>query len=424
VATAQLSADAQAIALVCSSLALAGERSVKQLTLREWQQLRAALADSSWRRPGELLGRDASELRDELGLSGELAERLALLLTRGGQLALELDRLAGRGIWVLTSADDLYPRRLRALLGAKAPPLLYGAGPHSALSVAALAVVGSRDANPDALAFARELGRHCARQRVAIVSGAARGIDLEAMAGAVEAGGIAVGVTVDPLERLVRRPDLRSAIGEELLTLVTPYHPAARWQASNAMRRNRFVYALSQAAVVAATAADSGGTWTGAVENLKYDWVPLYVRAGADAGSRELTHKGAQALPRGPLEEINVWSLLGDRAPAPALERQLPDRLAPSPARELPPADTAEQTAAKQSPAEAPKDVFSAVWPSLAAFLAEPRSEQDVATALGLQLVQARVWLKRAVEQNMVQLKKRPKKTYEIARDDSQLTLD
>ena len=103
------------------------------------------------------------------------------------------------------------------------------------------------------------------------------------MNGAVSRGGVAVGVTVDPRERLGRK-ELRSAIADELLTLATPFHPSARWHAGNAMSRNRLIYALAQAAVVVASSPEKGGTRSGALENLKANWVPLLVR---DDGSPE-----------------------------------------------------------------------------------------------------------------------------------------
>lgn len=425
-----MSVDGQAIALVCSPLALGGQRSPKPLTLREWQHLRTALARSSWGRPGELLGRNADELRQELGVPEDLAERLARLLTRGGQLALELDRLAGRGIWVLTRADEGYPQLLKELLGAQAPPLLYGAGPESAFDTPALAVIGSRQADPDALAFARELGRRCSREHVTVVSGAARGIDREAMAGAVEAGGVAIGVTVDPLERLVRQPELRAAISEELMTLVTPYVPSARWQASNAMRRNRLIYTLSRAAVVAATAAGRGGTWTGAIENIKHGWVPIYVRSDAVDGSRELAAAGATPLPRVAVEDLDVQDLFTARPVEPPGERTLPTvgchkhrgLNGESASAPLPPMKAV--GASEGSDRDPARDAFWLVWVQLRDYLQEPRSEREVAEELLLQPVQARVWLARAVEEGMVELKRRPRKTYVIRRDDSrQLTL-
>lgn len=389
-----LSADGQVIALACSTLALEGDRSLKPLTSREWHQLSVKLVRSDWGRPSELFGRTPAELHRGLDLAPEAAERLARLLARGGQLAFELERLANSGIWVLTRADEGYPQRVKKLLAAAAPPILYGAGPQSALRERALAIVGSREADAPALMFARSLARRCVSHHVAVVSGAARGIDLEAMGAAIEAGGMALGVTVDPLERLVRRPALRGSLAEGTLTLLTPFHPAARWQASNAMRRNRIVYAMSGAAVVVATAARSGGTWTGAVENLRAHWVPLYVRAGEDQGSHALVRAGAIPLAEDTLEDLDVPGLFDWPQ---TLETFVP---------------VASNGSADSPRNGEPRDVFWAIWPLLDSCLRTPRSERDVAEALNLQLGQARVWLDRAVEEQLVRVMKRPRKLY------------
>jgi predicted Rossmann fold nucleotide-binding protein DprA/Smf involved in DNA uptake len=263
-----LTPDGQVIALLCSTLGLGSSRELKQLSPREWHELSDALRNSELSRPRDLLGRHPEEIGVALGVRPDMALRLARLLSRGGQLALELEHLTSRGVWVLTRAEDAYPQRLKKLLQTQAPPVLYGAGRQETLEQTALAVVGSRDADPEALQFSRELARTCARQHITVISGAARGVDREAMGAAIEAGGSALGVTVDPLERLIRRPEMRMALTEGSLTLVTPFHPAARWQSSNAMRRNRLIYVLSRAAVIASASAGSGGTWAGAIENI------------------------------------------------------------------------------------------------------------------------------------------------------------
>jgi predicted Rossmann fold nucleotide-binding protein DprA/Smf involved in DNA uptake len=48
------------------------------------------------------------------------------------------------------------------------------------------------------------------------------------------------------------------------------------------MERNKLIYALADWAIVVASAAGQGGTWTGALENLKAGWAPLFVRNGSD----------------------------------------------------------------------------------------------------------------------------------------------
>jgi DNA processing protein len=436
ISVASISEDGQVIALACSHLALQGDRSIKPLTAREWHGLSERLVNSEWARPGELMRHTPDELHRELGLEVETAERLVRLLERGGQLAFELERLAGKGIWVMTRADEAYPQRLKKLLGPSAPPVLYGSGPQEALRARALAIVGSRDADNDALSFARGLAQECARSHVAVISGGARGVDLEAMGAAVETGGVAVGVTAEPLERLVRRPALRVALTEGTLTLVTPFHPAARWQASNAMRRNRIVYAMSGAAVVAATTAGSGGTWAGAIENLKHGWVRLYVRNGIDGGGDALVRAGAIPLP-GPAGGIDVNRLFDGHHPVrPAVvgsqQTQIGEELngeladvtaaddrliqyADTPDHEVVVWATSASPAADQAESEV-NDVFWVVWPLLEASLRSPRSERDVAEELDLQLGQARAWLNRAVREGIATVHTRKPKLYVASR--------
>ena len=83
-----------------------------------------------------------------------------------------------------------YPRKLKARLKKDSPSLLYGCGDIEILNNGGLAVVGSRNANDSLVKYTQEVGRLTAKARRTVVSGAARGIDQAAMAGALEAGGI------------------------------------------------------------------------------------------------------------------------------------------------------------------------------------------------------------------------------------------
>jgi hypothetical protein len=48
------------------------------------------------------------------------------------------------------------------------------------------------------------------------------------------------------------------------------------------------------------------------------------------------------------------------------------------------------------------------VWPILQRWLQEPRSDRDVAEALHIQLGQARIWLDRAVDEQLAEVRARP----------------
>ena len=136
------------------------------------------------------------------------------------------------------------------------------------------------------------------------------------MLGAVDAGGAAVGVVAEALERTVRRQDLRPHLADGTVVLLSAYHPAARFTVGQAMGRNRLVYCLAEAAIVVTSGA-TGGTWAGAVENLKAQWIPLYVRADEDRdGTRGLIALGGVPLSRAALEEPDFLASAGDRVPA------------------------------------------------------------------------------------------------------------
>jgi DNA processing protein len=299
VSPATVSPDSQVILLLCTQLALARRDSaLEPLSRSEWNDVARAIDASSFKRPGPLLGAAAGTLAADLNIAPVLAERISRLLARGGQLAIELERLATLGIWALTRADPVYPSRLKERLKGHAPSVFFGAGPPDTLNDRGIGIVGSRDVDATGSAFASELGRLCARSQVTVFSGGARGVDKLAVEGALEEGGQALAVLADSLQESLRRKELRDAILSGRLTLVTASSPDARFTAAAAMGRNKVIYALSSAAVVVSSAFETGGTWAGAIENLHAGWVPLFVRDGPHVpdGNREPLKRGGRAV--------------------------------------------------------------------------------------------------------------------------------
>ena len=100
------------------------------------------------------------------------------------------EHLAAKGIEALTPADEAYPKVLRSI--PDPPPALFvkGAVPNTP----AVALVGSRKASTTGIETARALGLALAERGVCVVSGLALGVDAAAHEGALEAGGLTVGV--------------------------------------------------------------------------------------------------------------------------------------------------------------------------------------------------------------------------------------
>src|SRR5690606_25364330 len=111
------------------------------------------------------------------------------LLDRGVQLGFAVEEWQRSGLWVISRSDPEYPSRYKAHLKEKAPPLLFGAGDKSLLRGGGLAVIGSRNVDAEGEDFTRHVAEECARNRMPIVSGGARGVDQVAMRTALESGG-------------------------------------------------------------------------------------------------------------------------------------------------------------------------------------------------------------------------------------------
>jgi len=119
------------------------------------------------------------------------------------------------------------------------------------------------------------------------------------MNAALTSRGTAVGILADSLEKSIRNPENRAAIGRGDLCLVTPYSPSAPFSVGTAMGRNKLIYTLADYAIVVASDAEKGGTWAGATEALKSKWLPIFVldHPNMPEGNKLLIQKGALPFP-------------------------------------------------------------------------------------------------------------------------------
>src|ERR1043165_9035767 len=188
-----LSDDGQALLALCSPFALTDDRlDGGPFTLAEWNKIEKQIEQSPWKRPGELQGRSADQIAKTLALSKGDADRVTRLLERAGRMALELENIFSRGMWVVTRMDEQYPAKLRDTLKHQAPTVLFGAGEIELLTHGGVAVIGSRNIDEAGTLFAREAGRKIAECGFPVISGGARGTDRLAMEGSLQSSGFAI----------------------------------------------------------------------------------------------------------------------------------------------------------------------------------------------------------------------------------------
>ena len=158
-------------------------------------------------------------------------------------------------------------------------------------------------------------------------------------------------------------------------------------------------YALSDYALVVSASLEQGGTWSGAVENLTQQWVPLLVRATQPMlpGNQRLIERGGLAFthPTSVSEtSIRLWleqqseTTDGLQQPAELDADRVTNRQVPNDAGTTPHVD----------PNNKQPDLFVIVWPYLEEALQTERTDRELADHFAIELAQVRAWLQRAIE--------------------------
>jgi predicted Rossmann fold nucleotide-binding protein DprA/Smf involved in DNA uptake len=323
-----ITADSQAILLLCSYLGQSQEPEYKPLTLKEWNDIAHRLQANN-HRPDVLLEWGQEDIVKELEVEESKAKRIKWLIARKGSLAFELERLESIGIRVLTRADSNYPKRYRQRLKELAPSVLYYAGEKELLGQPGIAVVGSRHLDDAGKDCAELVGNACGFSGLVLYSGGAKGVDTISMQAAVSSRGTAVGILSDSLEKAIRTQENRTALERGDLCLATPYTPTAGFSVGAAMGRNRLIYCLADYAIIVASDFNKGGTWAGAVEALKAAWIPIFVlkHDAMPEGNKQLLQKGALPFPHpfpGQLSTMESWlKTATEQSPSKPVQEQL-----------------------------------------------------------------------------------------------------
>ena len=193
-------------------------------------------------------------------------------------------------------AREKYPANVDDVLGAG---LLYAIGSVDLLNRPAIGICGSRNASPNALRYAYEFGEEAARQGVIVVSGYARGVDRQAHAGALEAGGATIAVLPEGIDGFRVVSDMRDLIQpQENFLALSMFEPSAPWTVWRAMARNKLIVALS-AALFVVEAGERGGTINAAYESVRQGKRVYAIAYERDLPGREGNRKllAASAIP-------------------------------------------------------------------------------------------------------------------------------
>src|SRR6266700_262847 len=133
----------------------------------------------------EFFAASPQEWSDACQLKADSIQKLEQAREKLVGQAFLVEQLAHNHIHILTVLDADYPKLLRtSLKREQTPPVLFYAGDLRILERKTIAIIGSRNAGEESLAFTRAVSGYLAERGANVISGNARGVDRTAYEGA------------------------------------------------------------------------------------------------------------------------------------------------------------------------------------------------------------------------------------------------
>lgn len=396
-----LTKDSLAILLICSNLAINNENETKPYTVRQWNILADKLARTSMGRPSSFFETDENIWSNELLLKPEEVSRIKTLISRSGNLGIELENLSNLGIRITTRAERNYPKRLKDILKKDCPPVIFYCGDMTICENDGVSIVGSRNVDDVGLNFTTTISKKCTVEGFNIVSGGAKGVDSVAQDTALQSGGKVVSFISDGLMQKIKRKEIRENITKGNLLMMSAVNPKSGFKVYSAMDRNKYIYALSNYAIVVSSDYNKGGTWTGAMENFDKKWVPMFVRKDNNIpiGNKEFIKKGVNPIEIDMFEDrdMSIRAWLEDNSSHLSLDSDIKqidmnDLLSYG--------NESESNMIAETNAQI--DLYNVVWTYMKKVLSEPKTTLELCKIFNINKIQMDIWIKRALDEKKI----------------------
>lgn len=266
---------------------------VEPLEPKEWTFAAQKLLEAK-KEPKDIFYFDSDDYKTVFGFDERQIERCKRLIDRNASLVFEIEKLNAKGINIVTRTDKNYPICIKRKLGQQSPPLFYYCGDIGIANDNCIGFVGSRKIENAHSVFTRKAVLTCLREGFSIVSGGAKGVDSTSADVVLEQGGVAIEYLSDGMNRKIKDSKVLQHIRDDRLLLLSVVNPDSGFSVGMAMQRNKYIYAQSVGTVVVKSDFNKGGTWAGAIENLRHKWAhTLCWKNESDKGNMELIARGA-----------------------------------------------------------------------------------------------------------------------------------
>ena len=389
--------------LLCSYLGV-NNGYYKPYTALQWSELGNKIINSKIGEPAKLLNMDKESIINSIKIREEEADRIVNLLSRGANIAFLLEDLSRKGISIVTRSDIEYPKKLKSTLKKYSPPILFYCGDLSLANKIGIGIVGSRNIDDEGIKFTQLLAKKAVEEKLVVFSGGAKGVDEISETTALNNQGYVVSILADSLSKKIMSKAIRDNILSGKQLLLTANNPDAPFSVANAMNRNKYIYALSNGTFVVASDYNKGGTWAGAVENIKKGWVNTFVwNNNKYIGNTELIKKGGVGIED--LNNISIKELISNKVKRMdqlnIFDFDKTDKRVPFERENIIGENEDEYSSSDY-------DVYNKAINLMLNLLKEPKSIEEVTASLNITKSQAITWINRALNEGKIIKTNRP----------------
>ena len=269
------------------------EEFARPYTAQEFYALEEKVRTSSLEHLPKLLHIDVSGLMKCLSMSEDEAYRLYTLLHRDVLImrTLELAWKVSSDISALYT--DTYPTRIRRKLGKFAPTYFYTNGDASLLNSSCVAILGISGVKttPEIRNAVETIVKAATEQGYTIVTGGEPGVSRVAANTVAECGGRLLDILGGDMEIHMNEPPIDELLRQNRAEILSLEHPQAVLTIPHAVKRNRFLLSIADAAFIFNTDGKRGEQE--ALQNHTCNWIYAWAKS---ACNQPLLMKGAIAL--------------------------------------------------------------------------------------------------------------------------------
>lgn len=286
------------------------ECDIKPFSIYQYERLEYQLCHSRLKYPASLIGLDEKELSNYLALDEKEAHDLVGRLQYLEPMLMGLRKLATKGIHLVTKYDAHFPHCLFTRIKKHAPLLLYYCGDYHLLQEPSIGLFGPQKLNQTVLSNTRKIVHKINEEGYHLMTGDVDGVQQNAVSTQLHHNGKVILFTCSNIYAL--KDTYKKALKQRKILMLSHLLPGTTGDIVEGVVRNSFIYALSDATIIAQSSLSDSALWFSAIQNIKNRWSRVLAVVDEDFYyNAKLVGAGAKPLTMGVLEsEATIEEIL------------------------------------------------------------------------------------------------------------------